>query len=510
MNAFEGFSSREQWSDRTTDPSAPGRAAGKLRDQASPRRMAGALALLCLLGVGALALLNTAATRPLSAHSLASEGLWRLPADARGPISQALGAASSGYLATASAGQVRMGNPAQGLQSTFGRSEVSLRAGTTKLGIHLSGVGTGSSLTPVGPATPRARANRVAYQRPGIEEWYANGPLGLEQGFTLQHAPVSHGAGPVTLVLGTGANTALALSDRGQTVTFGAHGAGSSAGKLSYSDLHATDARGRALGSWMTVRGHSILLHVRTHGAAFPVHIDPLFQVGSEITAEGEVGKSHAGVYTTISRDGKTALIGAPVDNEKAGAAWVFTRTGSTWKQQQELTGGAEELEKGQFGGNVALSGDGNTALVGGLLENAQRGAVWVFTRSAGKWTQQGKKLQIESKTEEENGGQFGAGMALSEDGNTAIIGGQTSIVNKKTTGGGVWVFERSGETWKQQGEVLWHEGSYFGCIIRRLGGCRTRCSSPPAWMCQGNSEPLAELSSPTPAATESGTNRRP
>ena len=61
-----------------------------------------------------------------------------------------------------------------------------------------------------------------------------------------------------------------------------------------------------------------------------------------------------------LSADGDTALIGGPAADEEDGAAWVFTRSGSTWTQQQKLTG-AEH-----FGFSVALSGDGDTALVGG------------------------------------------------------------------------------------------------------------------------------------------------
>ena len=68
------------------------------------------------------------------------------------------------------------------------------------------------------------------------------------------------------------------------------------------------------------------------------------------------------------------------------GAAWVFTRSGSTWTQQGEkLTGGGEE-ENGRFGKSVALSGDGNTALVGGYFDNKGKGAAWVFTRSGESW----------------------------------------------------------------------------------------------------------------------------
>ena len=44
-------------------------------------------------------------------------------------------------------------------------------------------------------------------------------------------------------------------------------------------------------------------------------------------------------------------------------------------------------------GWSVALSGDGKTAIVGGLVDNGLAGAAWVYTRSGGAWTQQGNKL---------------------------------------------------------------------------------------------------------------------
>ena len=50
-------------------------------------------------------------------------------------------------------------------------------------------------------------------------------------------------------------------------------------------------------------------------------------------------------------------------------------------------TGGAEQ------GLSVAVSADGNTAIVGGWSDNSSTGAAWVYTRSSGVWTQQGSKL---------------------------------------------------------------------------------------------------------------------
>ena len=70
---------------------------------------------------------------------------------------------------------------------------------------------------------------------------------------------------------------------------------------------------------------------------------------------------------------------------------------------------------------SVALSADGNTALVGGWKDNSTKGAAWVFTRSGGAWSQQGPKLTGGGEAGE---GGFGTSVALSADGNTALIGG--------------------------------------------------------------------------------------
>ena len=83
-----------------------------------------------------------------------------------------------------------------------------------------------------------------------------------------------------------------------------------------------------------------------------------------------------------------------------------------------KLTGGEEDNT--EFGVLVALSADGNTALVGGWKDDGTKGAAWVFTRSGGVWSQQGPKLTGAGEIGE---GGFGTSVALSADGNTALIG---------------------------------------------------------------------------------------
>ncbi len=93
----------------------------------------------------------------------------------------------------------------------------------------------------------------------------------------------------------------------------------------------------------------------------------------------GETGEGRFGVSVALSADGNTALIGGLDDNSTRGAAWLFTRSGSTWTEQGgKFTGGGEGGE-GEFGTNVALSADGGTAMIGAWRDNGGRGAAWVF-----------------------------------------------------------------------------------------------------------------------------------
>jgi hypothetical protein len=144
-------------------------------------------------------------------------------------------------------------------------------------------------------------------------------------------------------------------------------------------------------------------------------------------TQQGElsgntVGDAHTNIHqgwsVALSADGKTAIEGAYNDDMFAGAAWVFPLNGVGTQQKLVGTGAVGQAEQGW---SVSLSGDGNTATVGGLQDGSGTGAVWVYTRSNGVWTQQGSKLVGPGSVG--NAGQ-GQSVALSGDSNTAIIGG--------------------------------------------------------------------------------------
>ncbi|MCX7632599.1 MAG: FG-GAP repeat protein [Turneriella sp.] len=172
----------------------------------------------------------------------------------------------------------------------------------------------------------------------------------------------------------------------------------------------------------------------------------PAKQQGAKLVGTGNLGAASQGYSVALSADGNTALIGGLGDNSNIGAVWVFVRSGTTWSQQAKLVGTGFNTASNQ-GARVALSADGNTALVGGPIDDSYKGAVWVFVRSGSTWSQQGPKLVGTGGTT----AQQGSSVALSADGNTALIGGFAD----NSSQGAVWVFVRSGSTWSQQGPKL-------------------------------------------------------
>jgi hypothetical protein len=170
-------------------------------------------------------------------------------------------------------------------------------------------------------------------------------------------------------------------------------------------------------------------------------------QQGSKLIGSGATGKANQGWAVALSADGNTALMGGIVDNNSIGAAWVFTRSGTTWTQQSKLVGTGSSGQ-GEQGFGVSLAADGNTAVVGGPGDNAGAGAMWVFTRSGSTWTQQGSKLTGTGAT---GTGTLGGAVAVSADGNTAAACGTHDSSNM----GACWVFARGNGTWTEQGSKL-------------------------------------------------------
>ena len=207
-------------------------------------------------------------------------------------------------------------------------------------------------------------------------------------------------------------------------------------------------------------------------------------------------GGTLLGDSVAISNDGNTIAIGAPHEGSNAtgingnqndnslynaGAVYVYTRNGANWTQQAYIKPAHMQMSA-EFGHAVALSADGNTLLVSAFFESSatkgingdpkdasipQAGAVYVFTRANGRWSQQAyiKASNTGEAGEGDSfgdGDQFGFAVSISDDGNTIAVGATAEdsnatgvngnqADNSAQSAGAVYIYTRAGSTWTQQ-----------------------------------------------------------
>jgi hypothetical protein len=116
-----------------------------------------------------------------------------------------------------------------------------------------------------------------------------------------------------------------------------------------------------------------------------------------------------------------------------SGAAYVFTRVAGVWSQLTYVKA-SNTAATDNFGRSISISGDANTLAVSANLEDSNAtgvggseadnsqtnpGAVYLFTRTTGTWSQQ---AYVKASTAEDID-LFGYSVALNGDGNTLAVG---------------------------------------------------------------------------------------
>jgi hypothetical protein len=284
-----------------------------------------------------------------------------------------------------------------------------------------------------------------------VAEWYLNGPMGLEQGFTIQapsHTDIARDADTLRLTMDIGDQASAAFGPEGDSAVITDP---SGQVRLAYGAVDAWDATGRRLPARLEPAAGTLSLVVTTRDAHYPLTIDPIIQQ-AKLTASDGAGGDRFGWVVALSGD--TALVGAVTDDGGQGSAYVFTRSGGVWTQQAKLT--ASDGAGGDQFGIVALSGD--TALVGAQFDNVgantNQGSAYVFTRSGGVWTQQAKLTASDGAA----GDEFGFNVALSGD--TALVGAIGDDVGANGNQGSAYVFTRSSAVWTQQAKLTASDGA--------------------------------------------------
>jgi FG-GAP repeat len=319
-----------------------------------------------------------------------------------------------------------------------------------RMGMKLSAIGYGEDLQPVASGEMTTSGNRVevrygnAESSPEVTEWYLNGPLGLEQGFTLNRPPAGKKqSGSLVLSLALSGDLTAIPNDDGREVRFQ-----TTLGKTSlrFRDLYVLDATGRQLPSRFILATNGYGIQVDDRSAVYPISIDPLLiKKHQKLTAIDAAAGDRFGDSVAISGD--TIVVGAAFDDDSgdaSGSAYVFVRSGLTWTQEAKLT--ADDGAVGdRFGDSVAISGD--TIVVGAEFDDGvgdASGSAYVFVRSGTNWSEQEKLTASDAAA----GDRFGKSIAFSGD---TIVVGAAFDDDSGASSGSAYVFVRSGTNWSEQ-----------------------------------------------------------
>ncbi len=351
------------------------------------------------------------------------------------------------------AGQLTAANRGHRFDARFHGAGVRLlgRAWTTEL--RLRRLGRPGAMRPAPGGAPAAEGNRVTLPHgAAVREWYLNGPLGLEHGFTVD-APPAGGGDALALELEVTGDLHPRAGDDPRSLVL-ATAAGEAV--LAYRDLFAHDANNRALDARMELRGRRVTLIVATRGAAFPVTVDPL------ITTETKLPSPVVDDYAKEDKFGAavavhngTAVIGAPEAEDKTpatGAAYVFIKQGTTWRVQAMLLA-SDGAMWDFFGRAVAVHGD--TVVVGSASDDdkgSASGSAYVFVRKGLAWSQQKKLVPADGAADD----RFGTSVAV--NGETVAVGAVRDD-DKGSNSGSVYVYTRSGAAWSLQKKVVPADG---------------------------------------------------
>jgi Flp pilus assembly pilin Flp len=171
-------------------------------------------------------------------------------------------------------------------------------------------------------------------------------------------------------------------------------------------------------------------------------------QIGADI--DGEAAGDYFGFSVSISSDGTTVAIGAPLNDgggNNAGQVRVYKNIAGTWtKIGADIDG---ETANDFSGWSVSISSDGTTVAIGAPNNDgggSNAGQVRVYQNINGTWTKIGADIDGEAFDN-----QSGYSVAISSDGNTVAIGAPNND-GGGSIAGQVRVYKNIAGTWTKIG----------------------------------------------------------
>ena len=269
---------------------------------------------------------------------------------------------------------------------------------------------------------PRVHGNRIEYKRNGLTEWYVNGPLGLQQGFTVDRRPTGSKRDTLTLELSLSGGLRAVVDADGTGLTLEDP---DGVARFRYTGLTAYDADERTLPARLEAVDGTVRIHVDACGARYPVVIDPIFQTAKLLAKDGA---AYDRLGCSVSISGDTVVVGAYCDDDKgndSGSAYVFVKpTGGwngTYNQAAKLLA-SDGAMYDWFGYSVSISGD--TVVVGAYGDDdkgSKSGSAYVFVKPTGGWNGTYNQTAKLLASDGAPGDYFGCSVSISGD--TVVVG---------------------------------------------------------------------------------------
>jgi hypothetical protein len=304
-----------------------------------------------------------------------------------------------------------------------------------------------------------AQANGLKVARGALTEWHVNGPLGLQQVWTVREPPPGPAEAPLTLAYAqSGSLRGYVDGDRRGLLLAGTGGAA----QWRYAGLQAYDATGRRLPAWIDVEGERVLVQVDDAGAAYPLEVDTWVQA-AKLTASDAADSDRLGLSVAVSADGSTVVAGARYrdvgGNSDQGAVYVYSRPETGWADATETARliASDGAAGDHLGESVAVSGDGGTVVAGApnhyVGGNYAQGAVYVYIRPDTGWANATQTAKLTAS----DGAYMdflGCSVAVSEGGSTVVVGASGVDVGGNSSQGAVYVYSWPGTGWADATET--------------------------------------------------------
>lgn len=335
-------------------------------------------------------------------------------------------------------------------------------------------------------ASAFVRANNIFYVR-GNGQWHATSSLGtkpIQQEFLPDSSITSDGSnlGKNVHISSDGLTAAAtAYSDDNPTTNQGSvniyqkqnDGTFAFFQRIVASDAQASDFFGKSVyvsddGTYLAVGAANEDQNGSNSGAVYifyRANITSNFAQQAKLDPSDGAFSDEFGTSVSLNADatycvgGAEGEFGSPYQGTDTGAAYVFTRSGTSWTEQAKLN--ASDLATfDKFGCTVDINDNATYIAVGAEGESRQNnftssglGAVYIFTRSGTTWTEQ-TKITGTASSPVNSTGEFGSGVCFDGGANSLVVGAHFSDGSIGNCGA-AYVFTRSGTTWTQQAQLI-------------------------------------------------------